>query len=77
MQGMGDLRDIDTYWLLGKPIDKICPCGGGTNLQLIPMVQIGHAIEQRFGTMSHSEWYPYDQAVLVWCHVQESKLEEF
>jgi len=80
-KGRGNVRDMDASRLHGKPIDKVCPRCGGTGLRPIPGMQIRRVIEPRLGTLSRGEWegqwYPLYQAVLAWCHVQESEVEAF
>ncbi|WP_254204554.1 hypothetical protein [Aeromonas sp. FDAARGOS 1405] len=52
-----------------------------TGLRPIPGTQVHRAIEPLLGTLSRGEWeqqwYPLYQAVLAWCHVQESEVEAF
>ncbi|MGL6053492.1 MAG: antitermination protein [Aeromonas salmonicida] len=80
-KGRGNVRDMEASRLHGKPIDKICPRCGGTGLRPIPGTQIRRAIEPRLGPLSRGEWeqqwYPLYQAVLAWCHVQESEVQVF
>lgn len=79
--GRGCVRDIELSRLHGKAIDKTCPRCNGTGLRPIPGIQIRRAIEPLLGTLSRGEWerqwYPLYQAVLAWCHVQESEVETF
>lgn len=80
-RGRGVIRDLELSRLHGKAIDKICPRCNGTGLRPIPGIQIRRAIEPLLGTMTRNEWerqwYPLYQAVLAWCHVQESEVEAF
>lgn len=80
-KGRGNVRDMEASRLHGKPIDKICPRCGGTGLRPILGTQIRRAIEPLLGTLSRGEWerqwYPLYQAVLAWCHVQESEVAVF
>lgn len=80
-RGRGVIRDLELSRVHGKAIDKICPRCNGTGLRPIPGIQIRRAIEPLLGTMTRNEWerqwYPLYQAVLAWCHVQESEVEAF
>lgn len=80
-KGRGNVRDMEASRLHGKPVDKPCPRCGGTGLRPIPGTQIRRAIEPLLGSLSRGEWerqwYPLYQAVLAWCHVQESEVEAF
>ncbi|OLF60234.1 antitermination protein [Aeromonas veronii] len=80
-KGRGNVRDMEASRLHGRPIDKICPRCGGTGLRPIPGSQIRRAIESRLSPLSRGEWerqwYPLYQAVLAWCHMQESEVEAF
>lgn len=80
-RGRGVIRDLELSRLHGKAIDKICPRCNGTGLRPIPGIQIRRSIEPLLGTMTRNEWerqwYPLYQAVLAWCHVQESEVEAF
>lgn len=80
-KGRGHVRDIDASRLHGKAIDKLCPRCGGTGLRPIPATLVRRAIEPLLGALSRGEWerqwYPLYQAVLAWCHVQESEVAAF
>ena len=80
-RGRGVIRDLELSRLHGKVVDKVCPRCGGTGLRPIPGTQVRRAIEPLLGTLSRSEWerqwYPLYQAVLAWCHEQESEVEAF
>ncbi|MGL6406522.1 antitermination protein Q [Aeromonas veronii] len=80
-RGRGVIRDLELSRLHGKAIDKTCPRCNGTGLRPIPGIQIRRAIEPLLGTLTRGEWerqwYPLYQAVLAWCHVQESEVEAF
>ncbi|OFC42792.1 antitermination protein [Aeromonas hydrophila] len=77
-RGRGVIRDMEQSRLHGKPVDKICPRCGGTGLRSIPGASIRRTIEVLLGkNLSRGEWengwHPLYQAVLAWCHVQESE----
>lgn len=79
-RGRGVIRNLELSRLHGKPVDKICPCCGGTGLRPIPGTKARRAIEPLLGKgLSRGEWekgwYPLYQAVLAWCHAQESEAE--
>lgn len=78
-RGRGVIRDLELSRLHGKAIDKTCPRCNGTGLRPIPGTQVRRAIEPLLGTLTRGEWeqqwYPLYQAVLAWCHVQESEVE--
>ncbi len=80
-RGRGVIRDLELSRLHGKAIDKTCPRCNGTGLRPIPGTQVRRAIEPLLGSMTRNEWeqqwYPLYQAVLAWCHVQESEVEVF
>ncbi|WP_270672982.1 antitermination protein Q [Aeromonas sp. QDB01] len=80
-RGRGVIRDLELSRLHGKAIDKTCPRCNGTGLRPIPSTQVRRAIEPLLGTLTRGEWeqqwYPLYQAVLAWCHVQESGVEAF
>lgn len=80
-RGRGVIRDLELSRLHGKAIDKTCPRCNGTGLRPIPGTQVRRAIEPLLGTLTRGEWeqqwYPLYQAVLAWCHVQESGVEAF
>lgn len=80
-RGRGVIRDLELSRLHGKAIDKTCPRCNGTGLRPIPGTQVRRAIEPLLGTLTRGEWeqqwYPLYQAVLAWCHVQESEVEAF
>lgn len=80
-RGRGVIRDLELSRLHGKAIDKTCPRCNGTGLRPIPGTQVRRAIEPLLGTLTRCEWeqqwYPLYQAVLAWCHVQESEVEAF
>lgn len=80
-RGRGVIRDLELSRLHGKAIDKTCPRCNGTGLRPIPGTQVSRAIEPLLGTLTRGEWeqqwYPLYQAVLAWCHVQESEVEAF
>lgn len=80
-RGRGVIRDLELSRLHGKAIDKTCPRCNGTGLRPIPGTQVRRAIEPLLGTLTRGEWeqqwYPLYQAVLSWCHVQESEVEAF
>lgn len=50
-------------------------------LRPIPGTQVRRAIEPLMGSLSRGEWerqwYPLYQAVLAWCHAQESEVAAF
>ena len=77
-KGRGHVRDMEASRLHDKAVDKVCPRCGGTGLRPIPGTQVRRAIEPLLGTLSRGEWerqwYPLYQAVLSWCHVQESEV---
>ena len=79
--GRGVIRDLEASRLHGKAISKVCPRCDGTGLRPIPATRIRSAIEPRLGTLSRGawerQWYPLYQAVLAWCHEQESEAEGF
>ncbi|MDX7829442.1 hypothetical protein SJR89_20480 [Aeromonas caviae] len=56
---------------------SVCQHCGGIGLR----PQVRRAIELFLGSWSRSEWerqwYPLYQAVLAWCHVQESEVAAF
>lgn len=80
-RGRGVIRDLELSRLHGKAIDKTCPRCNGTGLRPIPGTQVRRAIEPLLGTLTRCEWeqqwYRLYQAVLAWCHVQESEVEAF
>ncbi|MGL6556951.1 antitermination protein Q [Aeromonas dhakensis] len=80
-RGRGVIRDLELSRLHGKAIDKTCPRCNGTGLRPITGTQVRRAIEPLLGTLTRCEWeqqwYPLYQAVLAWCHVQESEVEAF
>lgn len=79
--GRGVIRDLELSRLHGKAVDKVCPRCSGTGLRPISGPQVRRAIEPLLGSLSRGEWelqwYPLYQAVLAWCHVQESKVAAF
>ncbi|MDM5087763.1 hypothetical protein OB947_02390 [Aeromonas bestiarum] len=79
--GRGVIRDLELSRLHGKAVDKVCPRCNGTGLRPIPGTQVRRAIEPLLGSLNRGEWerqwYPFYQAVLAWCHVQESEVAAF
>ena len=80
-RGRGVIRDLELSRLHGKAVDKVCPRCGGTGLRPIPGTQVRRAIDPLLGSLTRCEWerqwYPLYQAVLAWCHVQESEVAAF
>lgn len=80
-RGRGVIRDLELSRLHGKAVDKVCSRCGGTGLRPILGTQVRRAIEPLLGTLSRGvwerQWYPLYQAVLAWCHVQESEVAAF
>lgn len=76
--GKGAVRDLELSRVHGRPLDKTCQRCGGTGLRPITGTKVRYPIEALLGkVLSRGEWekgwYPLYQAVLAWCHVQESE----
>jgi hypothetical protein len=75
--GRGVIRDLELSRLHGKAVDKVCPRCGGTGLCPIPGTQVRRAIEPLLDTLTRGEWERQYQALLAWCHLQESEVAAF
>lgn len=77
--GKGEIRDLKKSRMKGEPVYKPCKRCHGTGLKPLTRTRCHHAI-LKYVPVSQSSfsryWNPFYDALLAWCHRQESLAEE-